>query len=71
MPLCGYLCEYVGWESVFYVTGALGLAWSLAWSLLVYNGPEQHPRISAEEKELLRVMLYPCVSIMGHESIYR
>ncbi len=25
MPLSGYLCDALGWESVFYVFGALGL----------------------------------------------
>lgn len=50
MPLCGYLISSVGWESVFYVTGAIGIVWSVAWFFLVFDSPAQHPRISIEEK---------------------
>lgn len=50
MPACGYLIANCGWESVFYVTGAIGLAWSVAWFFLVYDSPAQHPRITDEER---------------------
>ena len=55
MPVCGYLCEYVNWESVFYVFGAIGVVWFLVWALLVHDGPDTHPSISQEEKEFLEV----------------
>ncbi|RZB39928.1 MFS 1 domain containing protein [Asbolus verrucosus] len=51
LPVCGYLIAYLGWPSVFYVTGGVALAWTLAWFYLVYDTPEKHPRISNEEKE--------------------
>lgn len=57
MPACGYLCQYVGWESVFYVFGSLGVLWFLAWSLLVFDGPDVHPRISYDEREYLQSFL--------------
>lgn len=50
MPLSGYLIVHFGWESVFYVTGGIGLLWSVAWFFLVFDSPAQHPRISLEEK---------------------
>lgn len=53
MPVSGWLCDtdfLGGWPSVFYVFGALGVLWGLAWFLLVSNHPEDHPRISKEEK---------------------
>ncbi|XP_063903812.1 sialin [Zophobas morio] len=50
MPVCGLLISAVGWASVFYVTGAVGLVWSVGWFFLVYDSPAQHPRISIEEK---------------------
>lgn len=50
MPMCGYLIASLGWESVFYVTGVIGLIWSVAWFLLVFDSPSQHPRISHEER---------------------
>lgn len=50
MPVCGFLIAHYGWESVFYVTGGIGLVWSVAWFFLVYDSPAQHPRISEEER---------------------
>ncbi|XP_076756009.1 putative inorganic phosphate cotransporter [Xylocopa sonorina] len=53
MPLSGFLIASLGWESVFYVTGTIGLVWSLAWFLLVFDSPAQHPRISIEERRYI------------------
>ncbi|KAH8282443.1 hypothetical protein KR054_007753, partial [Drosophila jambulina] len=50
MPICGYLISVAGWASVFYLTGAVGLLWSLAWFTFVYETPATHPRITAEER---------------------
>ena len=55
LPVSSWLCETVGWPSVFYLFGALGLAWFLVWSIAVYDGPEVHPRISQQEKLFLQV----------------
>lgn len=51
MPVCGYLISTVGWASVFYVTGVIGIVWSILWFCLIYDSPAEHPRISAEERE--------------------
>jgi ACS family sodium-dependent inorganic phosphate cotransporter len=53
LPLCGFLIAHLGWPSTFYFTGAVALIWALAWFYLIYDSPEQHPRISKEEKEAL------------------
>ncbi|RZF35165.1 hypothetical protein LSTR_LSTR007867 [Laodelphax striatellus] len=50
LPVCGYLLAWLGWESVFYITGVIGLLWSISWFLLVFDTPAQHPRISPEER---------------------
>lgn len=50
MPVCGFLLSSLGWESVFYTTGGIGLVWSIAWFFLVFDSPAQHPRITNEEK---------------------
>lgn len=50
MPVCGYLIVQWGWESVFYITGGIGLVWSICWFFVVYDSPAEHPRISAEER---------------------
>ncbi len=46
MPLSGVLADQVGWEAIFYVFGALGIVWALAWFFLVFDAPAAHPRIS-------------------------
>ncbi|XP_064652399.1 sialin-like [Lineus longissimus] len=50
LPISGFLCDYAGWPSVFYVFGALGCVWFLIWILVVHDTPDKHPRISHEEK---------------------
>ena len=72
MPASTYLCELLGWESVFYVFGSLGLVWFLLWCLVIHDGPDVHPRsvwhfdyceyfpndrISSEEKRFLEEAL--------------
>lgn len=41
-----------GWRSAFLVTGALGLLWIPLFRSF-YRKPEEHPRLSAEERELI------------------
>ncbi|KAL2741019.1 sialin-like isoform X1 [Vespula squamosa] len=53
LPICGFLIASLGWESVFYVTGIVGLTWSIAWFYFVYDSPSQHPRISVEERNYI------------------
>lgn len=41
-----------GWRPAFIVPGLLGLVWLVAWRWL-YHRPEEHPRVSAEEREMI------------------
>ncbi len=41
-----------GWRPAFVVPGVLGLLWLAAWRWL-YHRPEEHPRVSAEEREMI------------------
>jgi MFS family permease len=52
-PLCGFLIAHFGWRVVFYVTGTVGILWCLMWSLLAFDTPAQHPRISASERQYI------------------
>ena len=45
-PLTGVMTDYFGWESCFYLVGSLSCVWFVLWTYLVYNSPEEHPRIS-------------------------
>ncbi|XP_039955350.1 sialin isoform X1 [Bactrocera tryoni] len=50
MPVCGYFISIWGWPSVFYLTGGIGLLWSICWFTFVFETPATHPRISSEER---------------------
>jgi len=55
LPLTGIICDYLGWEAAFYIFGSCGIIWFIFWAFLVYERPEQHPRISQEEKDLILI----------------
>ena len=44
---------HLGWEWAFYLFGAVGVLWYLAWNRLVTAGPGSHPRISDAERAYL------------------
>ncbi|ESO83218.1 hypothetical protein LOTGIDRAFT_197570 [Lottia gigantea] len=53
----GYLCEWKvagGWPATFYIFGSIGCVWFIIWTILIYDLPEDHPRISASELQLLK-----------------
>ncbi|WAR04025.1 S17A5-like protein [Mya arenaria] len=55
--ISGFLCVHGfdnGWASIFYLYGAFGVLFVTAWSLLVFDSPERHPRISQMEYVLVR-----------------
>jgi ACS family glucarate transporter-like MFS transporter len=47
-PLMGWLVHTLGWQSVFYVMGGLGIVMALVWTKTIY-GPKDHPLINAAE----------------------
>ena len=47
-PLMGWLVHTYGWQSVFFVMGALGIATAFLWQKTIY-GPTEHPTLSAAE----------------------
>ena len=49
----GWLVTQHGWSSVFYLFGSFGILWALVWYTRVHEDPQQHPRISPAERELL------------------
>ncbi|XP_063238497.1 vesicular glutamate transporter 2-like isoform X2 [Bacillus rossius redtenbacheri] len=56
-PLCGQIVYWFGWRMVFYMTGVLGTVWLLAWYLLMFDSPAQHPRISQAERRYIEESL--------------
>jgi ACS family hexuronate transporter-like MFS transporter len=51
--LVPWLALRYGWPAAFYVTGALGLLWLLAWWAF-YHDPEDHPRLSEAERAYIQ-----------------
>ncbi len=47
------LTAHFGWHSAFLFTGSLSLSWAIIW-VLFYREPEEHPRLSGEELQLIR-----------------
>ena len=52
-PLMGWLVHSYGWQSVFYVMGALGITMAFLWTKTIY-GPKQHPSLSASELQYIQ-----------------
>jgi sugar phosphate permease len=50
LTISGILAANYGWECTFYVWGTCGVVWSMFWFFLVYDTPNDHPRISDDEK---------------------
>jgi len=57
LPICGLLISTCGWESVFYITGLIGIAWSVLWFNLVFETPADHPRISEYERNHIETQI--------------
>lgn len=51
-PLVAWAILAYDWRAAFVITGAIGLGWATAW-LLWFRTPEQHPRLSSAERELI------------------
>lgn len=52
-PLCAAISNFLGWGAAFYLTSLLGLMWYCSWHYFVYDSPQQHPRISDDEKNYI------------------
>ena len=49
VPIVAFATAWLGWRTSFLVTGLLGFLWLIPW-LLLYGRPEDHPRLSPEER---------------------
>ena len=53
LTTAGILAANYGWECTFYVWGTFGIIWFFLWTFLVYESPNDHPRISEDEKNYI------------------
>jgi ACS family glucarate transporter-like MFS transporter len=51
-PIMGWITTALGWPSVFYFMGLLGIIVSLVWLMVVY-APSRHPRIGRPELDYI------------------
>lgn len=52
-PIIGFIIAAMGWEAVFYFTGAFGIIWSVIWWLTVRDNPDDHPWVTEYEKKFI------------------
>lgn len=79
MPLSGILASAYGWESLFYVFGAIGCIWFIGWVIIVREGPEKDRFISKDELRYIHATLqqtgkekivYPWKAIFTSPAVY-
>ncbi|KAG8259625.1 hypothetical protein J6590_008660 [Homalodisca vitripennis] len=54
LPISGLLGSLLGWPSIFYFSGIVGLAYSAIWFAVVKDSPEDDPHISPEELKYIK-----------------
>lgn len=58
MPLSGLLSvSEGGWPSIFYVFGAVGTVWCVAFLIFIYEDPETNPKMNLDEKKYIQKAL--------------
>lgn len=65
MPSSGLLAATYGWESVFYVFGAIGCVWFVLWMLIVRSGPDRDRFCSENERDYIQKK----IGIVGQQRI--
>lgn len=58
-PLCGLIISHLGWAACFYIIPLFTMTWLITWCFLIYDKPEEHPRISQEELDQLLCLETP------------
>jgi ACS family hexuronate transporter-like MFS transporter len=70
--------KYWGWETAFYVTGATGFVWVVAWWYL-YDSPEKHRRLSSSELAYIKEgqplveekkVKVPWLTLLGYRAVW-
>lgn len=73
-----WIFQRIGWEATFYVTGATGFVWVVAWWLL-YDSPEKHRRLSPAELTYIKSgqpaveatpMKVSWLSLLGYRAVW-
>jgi sugar phosphate permease len=74
MAVCGVLASSsIGWPSIFYIFGAVGILWAVLWFFLGADRPGTHKFISKEEQAYIETNLGSQVStdkVCGNSHLY-
>jgi ACS family hexuronate transporter-like MFS transporter len=57
-PLIAIILSFANWRWIFFITGALGLLWTVWWRR-DYFPPEQHPQLAEAERQELQSVISP------------
>ncbi|KAG5678425.1 hypothetical protein PVAND_008099 [Polypedilum vanderplanki] len=60
--MLGFIIENFGWKYGFYVPAVFAIFITFLWFLLVANSPEDHPRITKEERDYIHKQLGDTIS---------
>ncbi len=60
-PLIAGILAFASWRWIFFLTGTIGLLWTIWWRL-AYFPPDEHPRLSAGQRDQMRSLIYPSLS---------
>jgi MFS family permease len=55
LMVSGFLGEILGWEYIFYCTGALGIVWFVFWIFFTSDSPSNNKRISEAELSYIKL----------------
>ncbi|XP_066254763.1 putative inorganic phosphate cotransporter [Euwallacea similis] len=70
MAITGYIsASLYGWPLVFYIFGATAILWCIAWILLGFDSPANHPRIGEAEKHYIMESLEHCEEDMSDSNL--
>ena len=69
--LIGVLFAAFGWKVTFIIIGMLGLLWIVPWLLVNKKGPQDHPWITDEEKQLIAAGQPACGTKTARTRSYR
>lgn len=53
LPLSGVFAVTLGWESVFYIFGCVGLVWFAIWIVIVKRSPQEDKRMTEIERNYI------------------
>jgi ACS family hexuronate transporter-like MFS transporter len=58
-PLSSHLVAWLGWRLMFFILGALGILWAVAWVIIFRDRPQQSKHVCSQELNHIQIELDP------------